>query len=182
MNNEFTEQAAQEMDEAVQKLMVRLSHIRTGKASPALLDGIRVDYYGSPTPLKQLANINAPEPRLLTIVPFDRSVLPGVEKAILASDLGLNPANDGTLIRIPIPELTEDRRRELNKKVREYGEQGKIAVRKVRQTVNDRIKKSEGLTEDEQRQTRDEIQKLTDGHCDRIDELVKAKEAEIMEI
>ena len=182
MKNEFTELAALEMDEAVEKLMVRLSRIRTGKASPALLDGIRVEYYGTPTPLKQLANVNAPEPRLLTVAPFDRSALPEIEKAILASDLGLNPTNDGNLIRIPIPELTEERRRELTRTVKEYGEQGKIAVRKVRQTVKDKVKKSDTLTEDEQRQTLDEIQKLTDSHCDRIDELVKAKEAEIMEI
>ncbi len=182
MKNEFTELAALEMDEAVEKLMVRLSRIRTGKASPALLDGIRVEYYGTPTPLKQLANVNAPEPRLLTVAPFDRSALPEIEKAILASDLGLNPTNDGNLIRIPIPELTEERRRELTRTVKEYGEQGKIAVRKVRQTVKDKVKKSDELTEDEQRQTLDEIQKLTDSHCDRIDELVKAKEAEIMEI
>ncbi len=182
MTNEFTEQAKEQMTEAVEKLMYRLGRIRTGKASPALLDGIRVEYYGTSTPLKQLANINAPEPRLLTIAPFDRTALPSIEKAILASDLGLNPTNDGTLIRVPIPELTEERRRELGKTVKEYGEQGKIAVRKVRQTLNDRVKKSEELTEDEKRQTRDEIQKLTDEHCDRIDELIKAKEAEIMEI
>jgi len=182
MTNDHTEEAELEMTDAAEKLSLRLSSIRTGKASPALLDSVRVEYYGAMTPLKQLANVGAPEPRLLTVAPFDRSVIGDIEKAILTADLGLNPQNDGVLIRVPIPELNEDRRRELTKTVREYGEQGKIAVRKVRQQVNDQIKKDDGLTEDEQHGSRDEVQKLTGRFCDEIDKIVTHKEAEIMEI
>ncbi|MBU0743001.1 ribosome recycling factor [bacterium] len=182
MTNDHTQEAELEMAEAVEKLALRLTTIRTGKASPALLDSVRVEYYGTMTPLKQLANVGAPEPRLLTIAPFDRSVLRDIEKSIRAADLGLNPNSDGVLIRVPIPELTEDRRRDLSKTVREYGEQGKIAVRKARQQVNDQIKKDDDLTEDEQHDSRDEIQKLTDRFCDEIDTIIKRKEAEIMEI
>lgn len=182
MTNDHTEEAELEMADAVETLAGRLSTIRTGKASPAMLDSVRVDYYGALTPLKQLANVGVPEPRLLTVVPFDRGTLGDIEKAIHAADLGLNPMNDGSIIRVPVPELTEERRREFSKVVREYGEQGKIAVRKVRQQVNDQVKKSDDLTEDEQRGTRDEVQKLTDRFCDEIDKVVKSKEAEIMEI
>jgi len=182
MTNEHIEEAELEMAEAVEKLSLRLTSIRTGKASPALLDSVRVDYYGAMTPLKQLANVGAPEPRLLTIAPFDRSVLGDIEKAIRAADLGLNPISDGVLIRVPIPELNEERRRDLTKTVREYGEQGKIAVRKARQQVNDQIKKDDGLTEDDQHGSRDEVQKLTDRFCEEIDKIIKLKEAEIMEI
>lgn len=182
MNDELVQEAELMMDEQLETLTHRLAKIRTGKASPALLDSVRVDYYGTATPLRQLANVGAPEPRLLTVAPFDRSTLKDIEKAILAADLGLNPSNDGVLVRVPIPELNEERRRELSKTVREYGEQGKIAVRKARQTVNDRIKKSDGLTEDEQHSARDAVQKLTDRFCEDIDRFVKGKEAEIMEI
>jgi ribosome recycling factor len=143
---------------------------------------VRVEYYGTPTPLKQLANVGAPEPRLLTVAPFDRSTLNDIEKAIRAADLGLNPTNDGVLIRVPIPELNEERRREMSKTVKEYGEQGKIAVRKARQQVNDRIKKSDDLTDDERHAAREAVQERTDRFCDEIDKLVAAKEAEIMEI
>ncbi|MBC8424496.1 ribosome recycling factor [bacterium] len=182
MTNDHIEEAELEMAEAVETLSLRLSSIRTGKASPALLDSVRVEYYGAQTPLKQLANVGAPEPRLLTIAPFDRSVLGDIEKAIRAADLGLNPISDGVLIRVPIPELTEERRREFSKVVREFGEQGKIAVRRARQRVNDQIKKDGELTEDEQHGSRDEVQKFTDRFCEQIDSIVKQKEAEIMEI
>jgi ribosome recycling factor len=182
MNHEIIEEAELLMEEQIEKMTSRLKKIRTGKASPVMLDSVRVEYYGAPTPLKQLASVGAPEPRLLTVAPFDRSVLGDIEKAILASDLGLNPSNDGNIIRVPIPELTEERRREFSKQVREFGEQGKVAVRKARQTGNDNVKKSEDLTEDEQREVRDAIQKLTDRFCEQIDAIVKGKEAEIMEI
>lgn len=182
MNHEIIEEAELLMEEQIEKMTGRLKKIRTGKASPVMLDSVRVEYYGAPTPLKQLANVGAPEPRLLTVAPFDRSVLGDIEKAILASDLGLNPSNDGNIIRVPIPELTEERRREFSKQVREFGEQGKVAIRKARQTGNDNVKKSEDLTEDEQREVRDAIQKLTDRFCEQIDAIVKGKEAEIMEI
>lgn len=182
MSTELIQEAEMEMEEAVETLSRRVAKIRTGKASPNMLDSVKVEYYGAMTPLKQLANVGAPEPRLLTVSPFDRSSLGEIEKAIQAADLGLNPNNDGNVIRVPIPELTEDRRREMGKMAREYGEQGKVAVRKVRQTFNDRIKKEDDLTEDEARTARDEIQKLTDRFCDEADKLVKAKEDEIMEI
>ncbi len=182
MTNDHTEEADLEMTDAVETLAGRLATIRTGKASPAMLDSVRVEYYGALTPLKQLANVGAPEPRLLTVVPFDRGALGDIEKAIHAADLGLNPMNDGSIIRVPVPELTEERRRDLSKTVREYGEQGKIAVRKVRQQINDQIKKGDDLTEDEQHGTRDEVQKLTDRFCVDIDKIVNSKQAEIMEI
>lgn len=182
MSHELVQEAELEMDEAVQALARRVAKIRTGKATPALLDPVRVDYYGAPTPLKQLANIGVPEPRLLTVAPFDRSTLNDIERAIQAAGLGLNPSNDGNVIRVPIPELTEERRREMSKNAREFGEQGKVAVRKVRQVTNDAIKKNEDMTEDEARIARDEVQKLTDRFCEDIDKMVKQKEAEIMEI
>ena len=182
MNNDLIEEAELGMAEAMETLTHRLTSIRTGKASPAILDSVRVDYYGVATPLKQLANVGAPEPRLLTVAPFDRNVLGDIEKAIQSADLGLNPNNDGLIIRIPIPELTEERRKAFAKTVREFGEHGKIAVRKVRQQTNDQIKKDTEMSEDDARATRDSVQKLTDSFCSDIDKIVSAKEAEIMEI
>lgn len=182
MSHELVQEAEMEMEDAVQTLARRIAKIRTGKATPALLDPVRVEYYGAPTPLKQLANVGVPEPRLLTVAPFDRATLNDIERAIQAADLGLNPSNDGNVIRVPIPELTEERRREMSKMAREYGEQGKVAVRKVRQQANDAVKKADDMTEDEARAAKDEVQKLTDRFCDEIDKLVKEKEAEIMEI
>jgi len=185
MLDELIQEAEMEMQEAVERLGSALAKIRTGKASPAMLDGVKVEYYGSPTPLKQLANIGVPEPRLLTVAPFDRNTISEIEKAIRAGDLGLNPVNDGVLIRVPIPELTEERRREMSKMSREYGENGKISVRKVRQQCNDKIKRVEkdsSLPEDQVHAARDTIQKLTDRFCEEIDRISKLKEAEIMEI
>lgn len=182
MSHELVQEAEMEMEDAVQTLARRIAKIRTGKATPALLDPVRVEYYGAPTPLKQLANVGVPEPRLLTVAPFDRATLNDIERAIQAADLGLNPSNDGNVIRVPIPELTEERRRDMSKMAREYGEQGKVAVRKVRQQANDAVKKADDMTEDEARAAKDEVQKLTDRFCDEIDRLVKEKEAEIMEI
>ncbi|MDO9694582.1 MAG: ribosome recycling factor [Candidatus Latescibacteria bacterium] len=182
MSDELTQEAELLMEEQIETLTHRLAKIRTGKASPALLDSVRVEYYGAPTPLRQLASIGVPEPRMLTVAPFDRSTLKDIERAIMAADLGLNPSNDGVLVRVPIPELNEDRRRQYTKTVRDFGEQGKVAVRKARQNTNDRIKKSDTLTEDEQRAARDAVQKLTDRFCEEIDRIVRAKEAEIMEI
>jgi ribosome recycling factor len=173
------------MEEAFTAVRRRLSKIRTGKASPAILDGIRVDYYGAPTPLNQLASIAVPEPRLLAVKPFDRSTIGDVEKAILAGNLGLNPTSDGMMIRIQIPELTEERRREFTKQAREIGEDGKVAVRHARQEGNDTLKKlfKDGeISEDEMHALRNDIQKMTDHFCTEIDEVVRAKEADIMEI
>ena len=162
-----------------------LSTVRTGKATPGLLDVVRVEYYGSPVPLKQLASVAAPEPRLLTVQPYDRSAVTDIEKAIRAADLGLNPANDGNLIRIPIPALTEERRRELVRVVRNMVEHGRVAVRNVRHHTNDKLKqmeKSGEITEDDHKRHAKKVQDLTDGYIKKLDELLKGKEAEVMEV
>ena len=185
MSPEVRENAELSMDETIDSVKHRLGKIRTGKASPAMLDSVKVEYYGAPTPLKQLATIAVPEPRLLTVKPFDRSAIGAIEKALQASNLGMNPASDGMMIRLQIPELTEDRRKELGKQAREIGEEGKIAVRRVRQEANDQLKKEQkdgDITEDELHKDRDEIQKLTDRFCEQIDKIVDAKHEEIMEI
>jgi ribosome recycling factor len=173
------------MEAAVQAVKKRLGKIRTGKASPAVLDGVMVEYYGNPTPLKQLATIAVLEPRLLGIKPFDRAAIGDIQRAIQASNLGLNPANDGMMIRLQIPELTEERRTELTKQAKEIGEEGKVAVRRARQEANDALKKDQksgAITEDDMHAARDEIQKLTDRFCSDIDEIVRTKESDIMEI
>jgi len=185
MSDEVKEQAKQQMEAAGSAVRTRLSKIRTGKASPVILDGIRVEYYGALTPLNQLATIAVPEPRLLAVKPFDRSAIREIEKAIQASNLGLNPTNDGMMIRIPIPELTEERRREFTKIAKEIGEEGKVAVRHARQEANDKLKKLEKdgeLSEDQLHTVKSEVQKMTDRFCSEIDEVVKGKETEIMEI
>ncbi len=185
MSKDVLENAEMIMDEALDAVKRRLGKLRTGKASPVLLDGMMVEYYGSPTPLKQLATVAAPEARLLTVKPFDRSSIGAIEKAIQSGNLGLNPSNDGMMIRIQIPELTEERRREFGKMAKDIGEDGKVAIRRARQDGNDEIKKEQKdgeITEDELHADRDSIQKLTDRFCAGVDEIVKAKEAEIMEI
>ena len=185
MSADAKENAELTMEEALDTVRNRLSRIRTGKASPALLDGVKVEYYGAPTPLNQLATVAAPEPRLLTVKPFDRSSIGEIEKAIQASNLGLNPASDGMMIRLAVPELTEERRRELGKQAREVGEEGKIAVRRVRQEANDILKQEQkdgDITEDEHHKDRDAVQKLTDDYCTQVDEIVTAKQSEIMEL
>jgi len=185
MSKDVLENTELEMTETVDTVKRRLGKLRTGKASPVLLDGVSVDYYGAPTPLKQLATVSAPEARLLTVKPFDRSSIGAIEKAIQAGNLGLNPSNDGMMIRIQIPELTEERRRDFSKMAKEIGEDGKVSVRRFRQEANDQIKKEQkdgDITEDELHGEKDDVQKLTDRFCADIDEVVKAKEAEIMEI
>ncbi len=185
MSKDVLENTELEMAEALDAVKRRLGKLRTGKASPALLDGVMVDYYGAPTPLKQLATVAAPEARLLTVKPFDRGSIGAIEKSIQAGNLGLNPSNDGMMIRIQIPELTEERRREFTKLAREIGEDGKVAARRARQDGNDALKKElkdSEITEDEHHAEREQIQELTDRFCAEIDQVVKAKEAEIMEI
>jgi ribosome recycling factor len=185
MSAEVRENAELSMEEAIESVKGRLSKIRTGKASPAMLDGISVEYYGAPTPLNQLATVAVPEPRLLTVKPFDRSSIGAIEKALQASNLGMNPASDGMMIRLQVPELTEDRRKDLAKQAREIGEEGKIAVRRVRQEANDALKKEQkdgDITEDDLHKDRDEVQKLTDKFCEQVDKIVEAKNVEIMEI
>lgn len=173
------------MRKAGDSLARELASIRTGKANPGLLDGIKVDYYGTPTALKQLANVSAPEPRLIVVQPFDRTAIAEIEKSIQKSSLGLNPTNDGTVVRIPVPALTEDRRKELGKLVKKMGEAGKVAVRNVRRDANDRLKKLEKegtLREDETSREQENVQKLTDKFIEEIDRLVNRKEAEVMEV
>lgn len=185
MSEDLIPNVEQQMQTAVAAVRQRLSKLRTGKASPALLDGIRVDYYGTPTPLNQLATIAVPEARLLTLKPFDRGAIRDIERAIQSSNLGLNPTSDGMMIRIPIPELTEERRREFAKLAREIGEEGKVAVRRARQEANDRLKKLEregGVSEDDLRLKKTRVQELTDEFVEKVDEVVKAKEKDIMEI
>lgn len=185
MSAETMENAELGMDETIEVIKNRLGRIRTGKATPALLDGVKVDYYGTPTPLNQLAAIAVPEPRLLTVKPFERSIIQEVQKAIQAANLGLNPSSDGMMIRLQVPELTEDRRKDLAKQAKDIGEDGKVGVRKVRQEANDALKaeqKDGVITEDDLRRDRDAVQKLTDKFCEEIDRIVTAKSAEIMEM
>jgi len=173
------------MQKSVEATKRDLATVRTGKATPALLDGVKVEYYGSPTPLNQLAGVNAPEARLLTVQPYDKSTIGEIEKAIRAADLGLNPANDGVLIRIPIPQLTEDRRKELVKIVGGMIEQGRVAIRNVRHHSNDKLKhfKKDGdLTEDELERHTKSVQEVTDKYIATLDDMLKTKESELMEI
>ena len=173
------------MDKAVNDLQHEMAAIRTGRASVNLLDHIRVDYYGTPTPLNQVANLHVPEPSLITIQPWDVSQIGPIEKAIRSSDLGLNPANDGKLIRLPIPPLNEERRKELVKRLHAIAEDHRVAVRNIRRDGNEAVKKllkDKKITEDDDRKAHDEIQKLTDAHMQKLDQAVKSKEKEILEI
>ncbi|MEK5443101.1 MULTISPECIES: ribosome recycling factor [unclassified Fredinandcohnia] len=185
MANNTLNQVKDKMSKAVQALSRELATVRAGRANPAILDKVTVDYYGAPTPLNQLASINVPEARMLVIQPYDKSVLGDMEKAIQKADLGLNPTNDGSIIRISIPPLTEERRRDLVKLVKKYAEESKVAVRNVRRDGNDDLKKLEKngeITEDELRSLTDDIQKLTDESINKIDSVAKEKEKEIMEV
>jgi ribosome recycling factor len=183
--DELIQDARRRMDRSVEATQTEFNSVRTGRASPALLDRVQVDYYGTPTPLKQLATIGAPEPRLLSIQPFDPSSVKAIEKAILESDLGLTPSNDGKLIRLPIPQLTEERRRELVKVVRHMAEEGRVAVRNVRRDTIHHLKQlvDDGeIGADEEHRAEELAQKVTDEHVAKIDDLLKHKEAEIMEV
>ena len=173
------------MEKALSDLSHEMASIRTGRASVSILDQIRVDYYGTPTPLNQLANLHVPEPSLITIQPWDVSQIGPIEKAIRISDLGLNPANDGKIIRLPIPPLTEERRKELVKKLHAAAEHHRVSVRNIRRDGNESVKKllkDKKITEDEDKRAHDEIQKMTDGYMGKIDHAAKTKESEILEI
>lgn len=177
--------AKDKMNKAIQAYKRELTTVRAGRANPSLLDRIQVNYYGAPTPLNQLASITVPEARLLVIQPYDKSVLNDVEKAILKADLGLNPTNDGSIIRIAIPALTEERRKALAKDVKAMAEDAKVAIRNIRRDANDDLKKLEKdgqITEDEHRSFSDTVQKETDNHVKEIDSITKEKEKEIMEV
>ncbi|MBU8790064.1 ribosome recycling factor [Oceanobacillus caeni] len=175
----------EKMNQAVQSYSKSLATVRAGRANPSLLDNVFVDYYGASTPLNQLANISAPEARMLVITPYDKSALSDIEKAIQKADLGLSPSNDGNIIRISIPPLTEERRKDLVKVVGKYAEEYRIQVRNIRRDTNDQLKKLEKngeLTEDELRGLQDNVQKETDNQIKQIDQLTKEKEDEIMEV
>jgi len=185
MIEETKNDAKKRMELAVENVRSEFAKFRTGKASPALLEGIQVEYYGSKVPIKQVANVSAPEPRLLVVQPWEKRLIGDIEKAILKSDLDLNPTSDGIVVRIPIPQLTEERRLSLVKVAKKVGEDGKIAIRNVRRDANDKLKKAEkthDISEDNLHSTQDDIQKLTDDFVKKIDELFAIKEKEIMEI
>jgi len=173
------------MEGAVEDLRKKLASIRTGRAAISILDTVVVDYYGTPTPLNQMASVHAPEPQMLTVQPWDQTQIGAIEKAIRAADLGLNPSNDGKLVRVPIPPLTEERRRQLAKQIHDVAEDHRTAVRNVRRDANDRLKKmmkDKLISEDAERDALLEVQKLTDSHIGKIDELAKGKEQEILSV
>ena len=179
------QKARQRMDGAIEALRREFAGVRTGKASPALLDTIRVEAYGSMVPLNQVGTVSAPEARMLTVQPWDKGLMKATEKALRESDLGLNPSNDGQIIRIPIPPLTEERRKEYVKLLHKLTEEARVSVRNIRRDANDEVKhrqKDEGLSEDDVRREQADVQKLTDQYIARIEELMKHKEAEIMEV
>jgi ribosome recycling factor len=182
---DIVDEADMKMDDAIQYLKKEFSHIRAGKANPALISSINVEYYGAQTPLQQLANISAPEPRMLMVQPYDKSVMTDIEKAIMASGLGLNPMNDGELIRIPLPILTEERRKELVKVAKDKSEQARISIRSSRREANDQIKKTveeHSLPEDSKYEAEENVQTVTNRHTKAVDELFANKESEIMTV
>ena len=177
------DEAKARMDEAIEAVRRDFATVRTGKASPALLDTVKVDAYGSKMPLNQVANVSTPEPSLLVIQPFDKTLLPEIERAILTADLGFNPGNDGNLIRIPVPPLNEERRKEFVKLLHQMAEDGRVSLRHVRKVGNDEVKqamKEHETSEDEGHRLMDEIQKLTDSCSKRIDDMLEHKEKEVM--
>lgn len=178
-------EARAHMDKALEAMRREFSGVRTGKASPALLDMVRVDAYGSKMPLNQVATVSAPEPRMLIVQPWDKGLVQVIEKAIRNAELGLNPATDGGIIRVPIPALNEERRREMVRMLHKLAEEGRIAVRHARQEANKALKQQQSdgdISEDDARRQMDEVQKLTDDYIARIDQLLKAKEEEVMEV
>jgi ribosome recycling factor len=179
------QEAKRKMEGAVEALRREFTGVRTSKATPALLDTVRVEAYGSHVPLNQVASVSAPEPRLLVLQPWDRAMITPIEKALQTSDLGLNPSNDGKVIRVPIPALTEERRKEYVRLLHKMTEEGRVAVRQARKDANDDIKRRQkdgDISEDEARREQDEVQKLTDRFIHQMDELLKHKEAEVMEV
>jgi ribosome recycling factor len=173
------------MKKTIAALKTELATVRTGRASVSLLDHVSVDYYGSDMPLNQVATLSVPEPRMIMIAPWEKNMIPVIEKAILSSDLGLNPSNDGAAIRVVLPELTEERRREFVKQVRQYGEKAKVAVRNIRRDANDDVKrqtKDEGISEDDSKRLMEQIQKVTDRYIHDIDQVVEHKEKDLLTV
>lgn len=179
------QEVRQRMDGALEALRREFAGVRTGKASPSMLDTVRVDAYGSQVPLNQVGTVSAPEPRMLTVQPWDKTLIKAIERGIAEADLGLNPSNDGNLIRVPVPALTEERRRDFVRQLNRMAEEGRVSVRQGRKDANDEIKqrqKDGELSEDEARREQDEVQTMTNQYVERIDELAKRKEAEVMEV
>lgn len=185
IKHDALDNATVRMEKTIAVFRKDLTHIRAGRANPQLLDGIMVDYYGTPTPLNQIGNVSAPEPRMLVISLWDPKLIPLAEKAILKSELGINPANDGKVIRLVVPELTEERRREIAKTIHKKGEEAKVAIRSIRRDANEAFKKAKKvseITEDDFNILEEEMQKCTNEHTKMIDEMVREKEKEIMEV
>lgn len=182
---EIIKDAKSRMDKSIETLRTELASVRSGKATTALLDGVKVDYYGTPTPINQVGNLSVLDAHTLSITPWDKSIVGAVEKAILTANLGLNPVSDGTNIRIPIPPLNEERRKELVKLTKKFGEDIKIAIRNIRRDANEHLKKEEKekkISEDQLKDGEDQVQKLTNEHTALVDEILKHKEKEIMEV
>lgn len=185
MMDQVVSDAEQRMLKAIDALKKEYSVLRVGRATPALLDKVMVDYYGTPTAVNQVANIGVPEPRMLIIQPWDKSMIPAIEKSILKSDLGITPANDGVVIRLVIPQLTEERRKDLVKVVKKKAEDSRVAIRNIRRETNDKLKameKKSEISEDESKRGQDTVQKHTDNYIKNIDKIMEAKEKEIMEV
>ncbi|QNB45738.1 ribosome recycling factor [Thermanaerosceptrum fracticalcis] len=185
MVKDVIKETEDKMKKTIEVLRKDYATLRAGRANPAILEKVTVDYYGTPTPINQVANISAPEPRLLTIQPWDKSLVPTIEKAILKSDLGLNPSSDGNLIRIVIPQLTQERRLELVKTIKKKAEEARVSIRNIRRDSNDKVKnleKTKVISEDETKKGQDEIQKLTDKYIKEVDHVLEVKEKEIMEV
>ena len=185
MNAQVVDALKKEMESTLEGLRKELTKVRTGRANTALIEGILVDYYGTKSPLNQLAALSAPESRLLVVQPYEKSVMSAIEKAIYQSDLGLTPVNDGKVIRVPLPELTEERRKELVRHVKKIGEEYRVSARNHRRDANERVKKlqkDKQITEDDVRATQDRVQKLTDEYVDKIEKVLKAKEDELMAV
>lgn len=185
MIKEILSETEEKMQHRITVFRKDMAGVRAGRATPALLDKVKVDYYGTPTPINQMANISAPEPRLLVIQPWDKGSIPEIEKSIMKSDLGLNPSNDGTVIRLVFPQLTEERRLELVKVVKKMAEDEKVAVRNIRRDANDTLKsfeKSGDIPEDDARRATDDVQKLTDKYIEEIDRLFALKEEDILSV
>ena len=182
---DVSNEARPRMEAVIEDVKRKLATVRTGRAAVSLLDNVMVEYYGTPTPLSQMASVHVPEPQMLTVQPWDQTQLGAIEKAVRAADLGLNPSNDGKLIRIPIPALTEERRKQLAKQVHDIAEEHRTAIRNIRRDSNDRLKKmlkDKTISEDNERDGLDEIQKLTNTYTGKIDELMKSKETEILSV
>ena len=185
MIKDIIKNSEEKMKKTISVLKSDLQTMKAGRANPSMLDRVQVDYYGSPCPISQVANVSAPEPRVLMITPWEKTILQDIEKAILKSDLGLNPSNDGSVIRLIIPELTEETRKNLVKNVKKTGEDAKVAIRSIRRDANDKIKnlkKSDDISEDEVKRGEDQVQKVTDSHIKEIATIIAAKEKELMSI